>query len=134
MLSPVFPSEMDTNIKIVEKIDPWTILRRAIKMQKTPDFHRLWALKTSIRSLKLVETNSELNLKDRNCVPNDGLLNGDGKTKDGIKTGLFSSRVVSTDRVETTREQINGFSSNRIFFFESNSSKGENGQKVLGSI
>jgi hypothetical protein len=61
-------------------------------------------------------------------------MNGDGKTKDGIKTGLFSSRVVSTDRVETTREQINGFSSNRIFFFESNSSKGKNGQKVLGSI
>jgi hypothetical protein len=40
MLYPVIPSEMDINIKIVEKIDPWTILGRAIKMQKTPDSSR----------------------------------------------------------------------------------------------
>ena len=46
---------MDTNIKIVEKIDPWTILGRTIKMQKTPDSSRLWVMETSIRSLKLVE-------------------------------------------------------------------------------
>ena len=35
ILSPVFPSQMDTNIKIDEKNDPWTILGRAIKMQET---------------------------------------------------------------------------------------------------
>ena len=29
---------MDTNIKIVEKIDPWTILGRAVKMQETIRF------------------------------------------------------------------------------------------------
>jgi lipid-A-disaccharide synthase-like uncharacterized protein len=50
MLYPVIASQMDTNITIIEKIDPLTILGRA------------WALKTSIRSLKLVETNSELKM------------------------------------------------------------------------
>ena len=66
---------MDTNIKIVEKIDPLTDSEEIkSKRRKTPDSSRSWALKTSIRSLKLVETNSELNNRDRNCVPNDGLL------------------------------------------------------------
>jgi hypothetical protein len=38
ILYPVIRSQMDTNIKIVEKIDPLTILGRAIEMQETKRF------------------------------------------------------------------------------------------------
>ena len=64
---------MDTNIKIVEKIDPWTILsffEGQSKRREQNDSSRLWAMETSIRSLKLVETNSELNIETE-IVPND---------------------------------------------------------------
>ena len=44
MLYPVIPSEMDTNIKIVEKIDPWTdseeINQNSGNNQIPPDYGR----------------------------------------------------------------------------------------------
>ena len=49
---------MSNSTKTIEEIKS--------KSRKQIDFHRYWAIETSIRSLKLVEINSELNNRDRN--------------------------------------------------------------------
>ncbi len=65
MLYPIIPSQMDINIKIDEKNDPLTILGREIKMQETNRFLPIVGVKDVDPFLEIVETNSELNLKDK---------------------------------------------------------------------
>ena len=65
---------MDTNIKIVEKIDPLTILGRAIKNAENTRFLPIMGVKDVDLSLKTcrnqLRTQSE---RQKYCVPNDGL-------------------------------------------------------------
>ena len=82
MLYPVIPSEMDTNIKIVEKIDPWTILGRAIKMQETNRFLPIMGDKDVDSFLETCRNQLQTQYRDINCVPNDQRL------QDGIKNIL----------------------------------------------
>jgi hypothetical protein len=68
MLYPVIPSEMDTNIKIVEKIDPSTILRRAIKMQETDGFLPIIGVKDVDPFLETCRNQLRTQSERQNCV------------------------------------------------------------------
>ena len=101
MLYPVIPSEMDTNIKIVEKIDPWTILGTEIKKQETNRFLPIMGDKDVDSFLETCRNQLRSQSERQNCVPNDCLATA---RRHKCWTGLLMSRVVSTDRVETSTE------------------------------